>query len=72
VAVYGEEPGRREEEHIKYIPGAFTKLLFLNWFTNENKHYTVSERKVIFILHNRIRLLLLLPEGKLRGLFLNL
>lgn len=62
----GEEPGRRKEEHIKYIPGALRKLLFLNWFTNANKHYTVSERKVIFILRNSLRLLILLPEGKKR------
>lgn len=59
-----EEPGRRKEEHIKYIPGAFRKLLFLNWFTNENKHYIVSEKEDIFILHNSLRPLILLPKGK--------
>ena len=64
MVVNGEEPGRRKEEHIKYIPGAFRKLLFLNWFTNENKHYIMSERKDIFILHDSLRPLILLPEEK--------
>lgn len=28
VIVNGEEPGQRKEEHIKYIPEVFRKLLF--------------------------------------------
>lgn len=64
MVVNGEEPGRRKEEHMKYIPGAFRKFLFLNQVTNENKHYIVSERKEIFILLNSLRVLILLPEEK--------
>lgn len=64
VIVNGKEPGQRKEEHIKYIPEAFRKLLFLNWFTNKNKHFIVFERKDIPIFHNSLRPLILFPAEK--------